>query len=210
MSTPPSSRSVKISDDERGGWSSDRPRQGPPRAADISTRCKVLAPTDSLRYSPGSLLVIVSPSPGAASDLADRLIQSKGALMSLDKVRQLLQGRVGEDQLEDKARELLDAAIRKRLEAGDTVVLPLETLALEEAEPYVRAASGLRRPRHVILVEPAGADVGGEDRAVVDDLRKRLVAGDLGQEGFQTAMRLAGTSIAELKRIVFERPPRDD
>ena len=32
MPTPPASRSVKISDDERGGWSSDRPRRdGGPR-----------------------------------------------------------------------------------------------------------------------------------------------------------------------------------
>ena len=27
MPTPPSTRSIKISDDERGGWSSDRPRR---------------------------------------------------------------------------------------------------------------------------------------------------------------------------------------
>src|SRR5213080_3535773 len=64
--TPPP-RSVKISDDERGGWSSDRPRRegAPPSLANISVRCRVLKPADRLRYSPGSLLVIAC---GSASE----------------------------------------------------------------------------------------------------------------------------------------------
>ena len=60
MSQPP--RSVKIADNERGGWSSDRPRrpgepERPPRKQDVSVRGRVLAPTDRMRYNPGSLLV---------------------------------------------------------------------------------------------------------------------------------------------------------
>ena len=64
MTNPPSARSVKIADDERGGWSSDRPRPGnrPERPADLSTRCRVLKPADRLRYSPGSLVMVVSGS----------------------------------------------------------------------------------------------------------------------------------------------------
>ena len=51
-------RSVKISDNERGGWSSDRPRrpgeaERPPRKLDVSVRGRVLAPSDRMRYSPG-------------------------------------------------------------------------------------------------------------------------------------------------------------
>src|SRR4051812_36860225 len=43
VTNPQAPRSVKISDDERGGWSSDRPRRegGPARPVDISTRCRV-------------------------------------------------------------------------------------------------------------------------------------------------------------------------
>ena len=64
MPNKPPTRSVKISEDERRGWSSDRPRRdgAPPRPASISVRCRVLSPSDHVRYSPGSLLVIVSSS----------------------------------------------------------------------------------------------------------------------------------------------------
>ena len=44
----------------------------------------------------------------------------------------------------------------------------------------------------------------------LNELRRALDAGELGNEGFQTALRLGGGSIGELKRIVFRPPPRDD
>src|SRR4051794_36863460 len=95
MPTPPNARSVRISDDERGGWSSDRPRPGgrPPRPVDVSVRGRVLTPSDELRYSPGSLLVIVSASKDQRDALVQRVLESPGAVLSLDKVRGLLQGR---------------------------------------------------------------------------------------------------------------------
>ena len=205
-------RSVKISDDERLGWSSERPRRegGPARPMDISTRNRVLKPSDALRYSPGSLLVIVSPSPQEADAFADRLVQTRGAVFSLGRVRDLLQGRVGEEELEERAQELLIGAVTKRLENSDTVVLITETLDAEEREPFVRLAATAGRPRHLILLEPAGAEVSDDDRATLTDLRRRLTATELGQEGFQTSLRLAGSSISELKRLDFQRPPRED
>src|SRR5215207_2943676 len=117
-------RSVRISDDERGGWSSDRPRKAgaPERAIDVSVRGRVLKPTDLLRYSPGSLLLIVSSSAELRDRFAQRLIEQRGALLSFEKVRELLTGRVPDDQLDAKAVELLDATVTKRLSAGDTVV----------------------------------------------------------------------------------------
>src|SRR5206468_6978425 len=98
MSTPPNQRSIKISDDERGGWSSDRPRPGggPPRKPDVSTRCRVLTPTDVLRYSPGSLLIVASASTRDRDAFVERLIETKSAVLSIEKVRGLLAGRVAE------------------------------------------------------------------------------------------------------------------
>jgi hypothetical protein len=49
-----------------------------------------------------------------------------------------------------------------------------------------------------------------EDRPALNELRRRLDAGELGQEGFQTALRLGGGSVRELKRLVFRPAPRDD
>ena len=212
MSTAPNQRSIKISDDERGGWSSDRPRKdGPPRPADVSVRCRILRPASDMRYSPGSLLVIVSGSPEVRDAFAQRVLESPALVLSLGKVRGLLASKgVAADVAEARAPELLDAAVNKRLEANETVVITADGLSAEERDRYVRMAHRLRRPRHLILVEAGRDQVDDEQRPALNDLRKRLDAGELGAEGFQTALRLGGQSTAELKRIVFRPEPRDD
>ena len=212
MPTPPSSRSIKIDQDERGGWSSDRPRRdgAPPRPADLSVRCRVLAPAELLRYSPGSLLLVVSPVAAEGERFAQRLIEERGALLSLAKVRGLLAGRVEAEEVEARATQLLDAAIAKRLEASETVVIVVEGLAAETRERYVRAAAAHKRPCHIVLVETAREQVDEDDRPTLNKLRKALGAGDLGKEGFNTALRVMPNSMAEIKRIVFRPPPRDD
>jgi hypothetical protein len=205
-------RSVKIGEDERLGWSSERPRRegGPSRPVDISTRNRVLKPSEELIYSPGSLVVIVSSAPAEADAFVNRLVQSKGALFSMAKVRSLLEGRVDAGEIEARAEELLANAIAKRIESSETVVLVAETLAAEEREPFVRMAATAGRPRHLILFEPAGVELDDELRAALSDLRRRLTAAELGQEGFQTSLRLAGTSIGEVKRLDFQRPARSE
>lgn len=213
MPTPPSSRSVKIDQDERGGWSSDRPRRdgAPPRPADVSVRGRVLSPSDEVRYSPGSLLVIVSGSPEDRDEFAARVIEDRSSLMSLGKVRGLLAGRVAEEEVEERAGQLLDAAVAKRLEEGETVVVAAEGVSTEERERYVRMAAPHRRPCHLILVEaPRDRIPGEEDHATLNKLRRALDAGQLGSEGFNTSMRLGGSAIAELKRVAFRPAPRDD
>ena len=212
MPNPPSQRSVKIGADERTGWSSDRPRPGggPPRPADLTTRCRVLSPSDRMRYSPGSVVIILSPAAVEGERFANRLIEDRASLLSLGKVRGLLAGRVPEEEVEAKAAELLDAAARKRMDAGETVVLVTEGLTPEEREPFLRAASALRRPRHAILLDAGRDQVADEDRITLNDLRSALDSGELGAEGFQTALRLNASAASELKKILFRPPPRDD
>jgi hypothetical protein len=204
-------RSVRIGEDERGGWSSDRPRKAgtPEREPDISVRGRVLKPTDTLRYSPGSLLMIVSPSPSIRARFAERLIEQRGALFSLEKVRDLLAGRVPEEEMNDKAVELLDAAVAKRLSAGETVVITAGVHPYDR-ERHVKAAARFRRPRHLILLEAPRDDVPDDDRAPLNDLRRKLDAGELGAEGFHSSLRLSGEAQSELKRLVFRPEPRDD
>src|SRR5579872_6386454 len=157
MASRPPARSVKISEDERTGWSSDRPRRdgAPPRPADLTVHCRVLAPADRLRYSPGSLLVVVSASSSERDRFLDRLIEDRAALLSLGKVRALLAGRVPDEEIPARAEELLVAAVSKRLENRETVVLAAEGLESEERETFVRLAAALKRPRHLILLEIA-------------------------------------------------------
>lgn len=210
MPLPPP-RSVKIGSDERGGWSSDRPRPGGAarRPADIGVRCRVLSPSDRLRYSPGSLVTIVSASAAEREEFTDRLVRNRAAILSPEKVRGLLAGRVGEDELEARTAELLDAAVRKRLDAGETTVLALEGLDEEERDPFVRAAAALRRPRHIILLEGSQDAVDDGQRPALNALRRRLDAGELGAEGWQTALRLGGAAVGEVKALVFQSPARE-
>jgi hypothetical protein len=212
MPTSPNARSVRISDDERGGWSSDRPRRdgAPARPPDVSTRCRLLSPSDEMRYSPGSLVVVVSVAKTVRDNFLDRVLESQGPVLSLDKVRALLEGRVEAEQIDEKAAQLLDAAALKRFEAGDSVVLAAEGLDAAERERFVRMAHRFRRPRHVILVEAPRDQVEDDDRAALNDFRRRLDAGELGAEGFQTALRLGGAATSELKRLIFRPPPQDD
>src|SRR5690242_11326715 len=211
MPTPPSARSVKISDDERGGWSSDRPRRqgsGPARPADVSVRSTVLKPTDRLRYSPGSLLLVTSADAAQRDAFVGRLVEDRGALLSVAKVRRLLAGRVAEEDLDARAAELLEAAVAKRLGASETVVIPLETLDPAERERYVRIAARAERPRHLILLDSSPS--GDDEKAALGELRRTLMAGELGNEGFHTALRLSGPTVAEVKKLLFRPAPRDD
>ncbi len=212
MASRPPARSVKISADERTGWSSDRPRRdgAPERPANLSVHCRVLSPADRLRYSPGSLLIVVSASAAERDRFLERLIEDRASLLSLEKVRSLLAGRVGEDELEARAEELLNAAMLKRLENRETVVLGAERIDAGERERFVRMAAALKRPRHLILLETARDQVQEEDHAALNELRRALDAGELGTEGFQTVLRLGGGSASEVKRILFRPPPREE
>jgi hypothetical protein len=208
----PGSRSVKIGADERTGWSSDRPRRdgAPERPPNISVHCRVLKPVDRLRYSPGSLVVVTSASADERDAFVARLIEDRASLLSLSKVRGLLEGRVPAEELDARAQELLAAAVAKRLQNKDTVVLAAEGLQADERERFVRIAASLKRPRHLILLETARDQVSEEDLPTLNALRRALDAGELGEEGFQTALRLGGGSASEVKRILFRPPPRED
>jgi hypothetical protein len=205
-------RSVKIGSDERTGWSSERPRRdgATTRPPDVSVRSRVLRPSDRIRYSPGSLLVIVGAAAAEPNRFAERVVEERGAVLSLAKVRALLGDRVTEDEIEPRSRELLDVAVKKRVGAGQSVVVAVEGFDAADRERYVRLAHGERRPRHLILIETSREQVTDEERPGLDELRRALDAGELGKEGFQTVMRLGGNALTELKRIVFQSPPREN
>lgn len=212
MPDDPSTRSVKIGADERTGWSSERPRRdgAPPRPADISEKCRVLPPTDRMRYSPGSLVVIAGPAAVSPERFAERVVEERSAVLSAAKVRALLEGRVAPEELPERAAQLLDAAVLKRLAARQSVVVPVQGLDPGERERFVRPAHAARRPRHLILIDGSRDQVTDAERPLLDELRRALDASELGREGFQTAMRLGGQTRDELKRIVFARPPADN
>src|SRR5947209_675334 len=194
MAEPPAPRSVKIGSDERTGWSSERPRRegAPPRPIDISGRCRLLRPSDRLRYSPGSLLILIGPQAANPESFAERVVEDRSAILAPGKIRGLIAGRVPAEQLDARAGELLEVTVGKRLQAGHTVVVPLADFDAERRERLVRLAHAQRRPRHMILLEARREQVQDEERPALDELRRTLDAGELGQQGFQTALRLGG------------------
>jgi hypothetical protein len=212
MPDNPSARSVKIGADERTGWSSERPRaqSGPPRPPDISGRCRVLRPSYRMRYSPGSLVVIVGAEATAPAKFAERVIEERGVVLAPERVRALLAGKVAAEEIDERARELLRTAVTKRLQERQSVVVPLDGFDRDEREALARIAHGLRRGRHLVLLDAGREESTDEERPALDELRNQLDSGGLGQEGFETAMRLSAAARAELKRIVFAPPPRDD
>ncbi|NLT06989.1 MAG: hypothetical protein GXY03_11860 [Solirubrobacterales bacterium] len=211
MANPPSGRSVKIDQDERGGWSSDRPRrEGGERPPDVSVRCHVLRPTELLRYSPGSLLLVVAPVAADGERFVTRLIEERGAVLSIGKVRELITGRVPEAELDARAAELLEAAVAKRLGARESVVVPTTALDGETRARFVLAAARQKRPRHLVLIEPPREAIDDDARGELNALRRALESGALGDEGFHTALRLGPATVGDVRRVVFRPPPSDD
>lgn len=141
---------------------------------------------------------------------ADRVIEERGAVLAPTRVRGLLTGRVPDEELEDRSRELLATAVTKRLQDGLSVVVPLEGFDAAEREQYTRLAHQFKRPRHLVLLDAGRNEISDQERPALDELRRALDAGEAGLEGFQTAMRLGGNARSELKRIVFAPAPRDD
>lgn len=173
----------------------------------MTVRSRVLSPSDRLRYSPGSLVIVHGAAAAHPEGFVQRVVEERGVALSLEKVRTLLAGRAAPEEIEARSHELLEAAITKRLEAGESVVVAIPGFDAAERARYVRLAHGHRRPRHLILIETSRAEVLESERAALDELRRALDAGELGQEGIQTALRLGGKGVGELKRIVFQRPP---
>jgi predicted kinase len=155
-------------------------------------------------------LVIVGPTLSEPVQFADRVVEERGAAISLRRVRELLAGRVQEGQIEERSLELLTNAVSKRLAQNETVVVPIEGFDRAERERYTRMAHQLRRPRHLILLDAGRDQVSDDERPALDELRRAVDAAEVGQEGFQTALRLGGNARSELKRIVFQPPPRED
>ena len=214
MSTGP--RSVKIGENERGGWTSERPRrpgepERPPRQVDVGVRGRVLAPSDRIRYAPGSLVIVLSADEAHARGVLRP--RARGHQRRCSRWRACAACWPAAWPRSSSTRrpaQLLDATATKRLVAGQTVVIALDGFDAAERERYVRMAHAHRRPRHLVFVEVGKDKVPDEDRTTVDALRTALDAGELGQEGFVTSLRLGGRTVEELKRIVFAPPPADD
>ena len=95
---------------------------------------------------------------------------------------------------------------RERLRLTGENVFPLEPLGTSGGPQAEAVRLFVERAREV----RPGYSPAPEELPVLNELRRQLDAGELGAEGFQTAMRLGGNTVTELKRIVFRPAPKDD
>ena len=163
-----------------------------------------------MRYSPGSLLLVVSASAADRDRFIDRVIEEKGAVFTLSKIRRLVEGRVAGRGARPARGRAAAGRGRQAPRGGGDRGHRGRGLGADERERWVRLAHAQRRPRTSSCSRPPRSTSARTTRAPLNELRTALDAGDLGAEGFQTAMRLGGASIGELKRIVFRPAPRDD
>jgi predicted kinase len=169
-----------------------------------------------MRYSPGSLVVVVGAAAAEPARFADRVIEERGAVLSLARVRALLAGRVSAGDIEARAQQLLVAAVLKRLQANQSVVVAIEGLDTAERERYVRLAHGVRRPSHLIVLDAPGDRILDEERQALNETtppnraKTPSTANPLGGSRFNTALRLGGPAASELKRVVFQREAAPD
>lgn len=231
--TETDARRVKIDSSERMAYSSDAPRprkegskkshQGP-RFSVNRKRCRVLQPDDKLVYPHSCLVIVTGPSGAGKSSWAQRLFP-QGSVLSLEKMRELISGDAHDEEVTPKAQELLQTVIRKRLEARRTVVITMAALTPEERIEWVALAQEAKRSAHLVVLDatkencvnaqteasqPTPEDVIENEVANLAVTRKSLVKGELGQEGFSSAILLTQPVASKVKKITLGRLKTDE
>ena len=144
-----SGRSVKIAADERTGWSSDRPRPdgAPARPANLTVHCSVLRPADRLRYSPGSLLVVVSASAAERDSFLERADRGPlVAALARQGPRPARRTRRRRGARGARRTSCSRRPSRSGWRTGRPSCLAPTPSKPEEREPFVRIASQLETP----------------------------------------------------------------
>ena len=214
MSSTP--RSVKISDDERTGWSSERPRrpgepERPARPVDVSVRGRVLFPGRPHALLAGEPRAGRLPGPRAARRvLRARAGRPERAALAREgpradqgpRPRRAARRQGAGARRRDRGQAPRRRPLRRRRPRGARAPRSASTTSAWPRRTGARAISCSSRSARTACPRTCATTLG--------ELRTRLDAGELGQEGFATSLRLGGNAVRELKRIVFAPPPRDD
>jgi len=229
---PPSStergglRSVKISEHERSGYSSDRTRRGEiigdsngDRPANVRrARGRRLNPSNRLGYAPSSVIVLAGASRVGKTAFADRLFDKGSvAVLSLAKIRRMIAATDDEAKARAQALSLVGQVAHQRLRAGQSVVFDGDALDPEERRGLVLIAQQARRPAHLIFLEGSREqlEADGADEATLErdlplaaELRRAVEQERLGEEGFATVLTLTRRAADQVKQIGFDMDMR--
>jgi predicted kinase len=216
-------RSVKISDLERSGYSSDRRRGEAPRddedARPVSVRRargRRLNPSNRIGYAPSSVIVLAGAAGVGKTTFAERLFDKGSvAVLSVAKVRAMIAA--PEPQATAQALSLITQVAQQRLRAGQAVVIDGRALDPAERQPLVAMAQQARRPVHLIFLEGSqdqllegGADEQSLERDIplATALRRAIEQDRLGEEGFATVLTLTRRAAEQVKQVGFDMDMR--
>ena len=210
----PSARSVKISADERTGWSSDRPRRdGAPERPAGHLRRTVACSRRRIACAtrPGACLIVVSASPAERDSFVDT--PDRGSrLPAVAREGSHAAGRAGRPKRSCGARAGAAAGGGRQSawRTGRRWCSSADGLAGGRAR-LVRAHGGsLKRPRHLILLETTRDQVPDEDLAALNALRRALDAGELGGAGLSDRASSRGRRRLGGQADLFRPPPREE
>jgi len=219
-------RSVKISEHERSGYSSDRTRRGEiigdDRADRPTTvrraRGRRLNPSNRLSYAPSSVIVLAGATGVGKTTFVERLFDKGSvAVLSIEKIRRMIAAPQDDAEARTKALSLIGQVAHQRLRAGQSVVLEGDALDADERRALVLIAQQARRPAHLIFLEgsPEQLQESGADEAALErdlplaaELRRAVEQDRIGEEGFATVLTLTRRAADQVKQIGFDMDMR--
>jgi hypothetical protein len=198
-------RSVKIGADERTGWSSERPqrmRSGPGRPPRPAGRALAVAASDTLSFPSGSLVIFTGADAVAVRRLVARLLP-RPMLISYDALARAVAEKVPSEQVGEVTLRLVGKRVAERQAEGQATVIETGELS-SELRTALAALADRRAGSHLVVLDAGRKAVGDDERfealrAVVAGAR----SGEIGAEGFSTAMVLGRVDLDKVTGIEF-------
>jgi hypothetical protein len=198
-------RSVKIGADERTGWSSERPERkssGPGRPPRPAGRALNVAASDTLSFPAGSLVVFTGADVVTIHRLVARMLP-RPALVSYDPLARAVAEKVPAEQVEEVTLRLVSKRVAERQAEGQATVIATSDLSAE-LRRKLAALAERRAGSHLVVLDSGRKAVDDDERfeelrAVVTGAR----SGEIGSEGFSTAMVLGRVDLDKVTGIEF-------
>jgi hypothetical protein len=198
-------RSVKIGADERTGWSSERPQRaksGPGRPPRPAGRALNVAASDTLSFPSGSLVVFTGADAVTVHRLVARMLP-RPALISYDTLARAVAEKVPAEQVEEVTLRLVSERVAERQAEGQATVIETGELS-SELRTKLAALADRRAGSHLVVLDSGRKALGDDERfealrTVVSGAR----SGEIGAEGFSTAMVLGRVDLDKVTGIEF-------
>lgn len=197
-------RSVRFTDTEKWGYSSDRgSRKREGEHSVRRTRPKRLAPSNRLSYQPASLILLAGAEADASSEFAKRLF-NKGSVSVFDPARiaQAITGEISQEERHAKTQTLLSKVAVERLRGGGSVVIDSRALDPAERAEWVKLGNQARRPVHLIFLDSGSSD--DETAGQAAALRKAIEQDRMGEEGFSSVLTLTRNAANGVMSVGFD------